>query len=267
MFINFLVSICPYYPEISKKLENNFKKITKIIERNRNLFIWFVWYVIKGNNYLTYQLSNLSNLNILSSSSFPQYSLSLYSQYYQNLNQNLKDEKFNIIFDFFVNKLLSKVNFSRNIELILGIDCFIQICKESPYPINKTEYIVECINKQLRSNKIDCCIYILNRFLPENGNIDEYILIKDPHFEIICTSLELILKNKTNSNLLDRYFKMIFLFEITQKEIYRKFEKLLKIYSNNIYYNPQLRDSLISFVKEYIEINQVTLKMSFMLDW
>jgi hypothetical protein len=173
LWMNFLMNVCSLSARIGGKvLKKELERVMNIVKRNRRLLVWLVWYGIKGEGYLKVPLSTLMNNNYSpSSTSFPPSTESVYSKFKDNLN----NKEFGVVYDFLVNQLLSDVRFENVLELELGFDCFIEMCKNPPSPINRMEMLCKNIIQKLSDNlrKIDLCVYFLKHFIILNDECFE----------------------------------------------------------------------------------------------
>jgi hypothetical protein len=127
MWIGFLVSLCPYFSEVSDQLEECLNEVAGVIKRNRGLFVWFILYVLKGENLLKFSLSDISNK--LSSSTFLNtVTPTLYSKCLSKVDR----KEFTTVLSFLVNNLMADFDFSNKLEMTVGTYCFIKIYKNPP---------------------------------------------------------------------------------------------------------------------------------------
>jgi hypothetical protein len=145
-WINYLICVYPYIPHVKEELKQALDEVAVVIKNNRKLLLWFLWFVLKGGNYLIVSLSNLISVKTINPSVLSQHKdFSILS----NCLNHMENKELNKILDFLLEILFTSIDFSVESEMIVGMEYFVEICRISSFPANQMEYLCQLIAARL----------------------------------------------------------------------------------------------------------------------
>jgi hypothetical protein len=286
LWVNFLVSVCPHYPGMIDGLKRNLNNVADVLRKNKKLLLWFVAYAFKGEDCLRTSLENISfvsNVDAFSSASYSSSSSSSYSRpppssfssssvpsktLFTKCLSNLNIPEFGVVlFDFLINKLLCSIDFREDVEMRMGIYCFVEIIKNiynnNTFDIYTTSsFDISSFSnnfiKQMEYGNPKSYNYLLEKFLsPPNRFIHEsfFLKLKQPELNIFESILNYYLQHCNSNNNFERFiydFYTLLIHSAISLPHYlvneNAFDSLMKLYEGN-YVKTTTRTSLNTFIE------------------